>query len=217
LSIVAALDGGGLLVNTDSGLVTLDSSGAVVASSGAFVGSPTPQAIDDWAGILNNSFGEFSGLTTSFAINEYSFPAGDPQGQHRRGTPVPTSLRVVSSNIVAPTFFDSPCDPLIEFQIAIGTRYQTLDQYQEPFTRRLMIPQEKLLANITDGMFFGDADPDWVDIGPTKFTGTSRFADANGQFIDAPFGQCASIDFDTTETLSLSTGKTILCVPANGT
>jgi len=204
LNIVAALSGGGLLVNTNSGLVTLDASGAPVASSGTLVGSPTPRAIDDWAGVLNNSFGDFSGPTTSFAINEYSFPAGDPQGQHRPGTPVPTSLRVVSSNIIAPTSFNSPCDPLIEYQIAIAVRYQILDQYQEPLTHRLMIPQEKLLANTTNGFFNGDADPEWVDIGPTQFTGTSRFADANGQFVDAPFGLCASAPFDSTETQEIS-------------
>jgi hypothetical protein len=104
----------GLIVNQSGlGLVTLDSTGAVATSMGTSVLTALPTSFERWAGILNNSFADFIGPTTSFATNEYPVAFGDPQSQNRRESPHPVNFRVLRA-----TPANNQLVPLIEEVIA---------------------------------------------------------------------------------------------------
>jgi hypothetical protein len=118
---------------------------------------------------------------------------------------VPTSLRVVSVTTI-PTGSVGGCTTASNFGIRIAIRYEVRDQKSPsaPIKRSDMLPQEKLLNYVLNGENLGDPVPNWVNIGPSGYPGTSTYTDANGQFLDAPFGTCADGQFVNTYTQPIS-------------
>ena len=90
------------------------------------------------------------------------------------------------------------CTSSNDYGIQIKVRYQVKDQNGADIKSSAMEPQEK----ITDADFNGQPQPDpipnWTDIGPTEVSGTSKFTNSIGQFIDAPLGACAAGTFTST-------------------
>jgi hypothetical protein len=41
----------------------------------------------------------------------------------------------------------------------------------------------------------GHGSPNWKDIGPSRITGTSKFTDGTGKFLDTPYGLCWPSNF----------------------
>jgi hypothetical protein len=120
---------------------------------------------------------------------------------------VPTSLQVLSADIISPTYFRGGCNPATMYYIALAIKYQVLDQDNppKPIKSTKMRPQEKILNFVINDEYHGDPEPDWGDIGTgSSYPGTSTFTDSNGQFIDAPIGQCASEPFINTYTQPIS-------------
>jgi|ERR1700734_832859 hypothetical protein len=62
-----------------------------------------------------------------------------------------------------------------------------------------MEPQEKLLNLVVNGTNTGNPIPNWQDVGPSSYPGTSQFTDSNGQYWDAPVSACSNIAFTATE------------------
>jgi YD repeat-containing protein len=111
--------------------------------------------------------------------------------------PVPTSLKVLSANLISSDNLRG-CDPATNFAIVIAIKYQVLDQNGNALASASMEPQERIINFFFDGFRQPDPVPLPIDVGPTQYPGTSKFTDANGQFIDAPFGQCTSAAFTNT-------------------
>lgn len=121
---------------------------------------------------------------------------------------VPTSLQVTSA-VVIPVISLSGCTTL-DFGIAGGITYQVLDQNSSPINSSTMEPQEKILNDVFNGSVPFNPEPNWVDIGPSGYPGTSKYTNSSGQFLDAAWGACASSVF--VETLTQPIG-----VLSNGT
>jgi hypothetical protein len=138
-----------------------------------------------------------SNATCSVMGTLFSDPVAEPwPGQ------VPTSLKVVSATLI-PNSSLSNCGPT-DAGIVTAIQYQVLDQYTKPMSTANMEPQEKILNLVFNGMSGGDPHPNWGDIGPSGYPGTSKFTDVNGQFLDAPWGACAAFPFTETLTQEIS-------------
>lgn len=118
---------------------------------------------------------------------------------------IPTSLLVVSVTTL-PTGTSpstSGCVPSTgDYGIKVAVKYQVRDQSSTPapITNDKMVPQETIKNAVENGVSQGDPVPDFVDIGPSRITGTSRTTDANGQFLDAAYGSCYPYSFTYTFT-----------------
>ncbi len=68
-----------------------------------------------------------------------------------------------------------------------------------------------------NGISYGDPEPKWVDVGPSSYPGTSKYADSNGQFWDAPMGDCANVAFSAswTQPISILVGSSRYTVRTN--
>jgi hypothetical protein len=88
--------------------------------------------------------------------------------------------------------------------IVIATTYQVLDQQSNPINSANMTPQEEITNINFNGITEPDEYPQWHNIGPTPYPGTSAATDANGRFIDAPFGTCANGAFVETSQQKIS-------------
>jgi hypothetical protein len=98
---------------------------------------------------------------------------------------LPTSLRVVSSQVISNTWLPS-CLPTY-FGITIQINYQVLDQYGANLASANMEPQEEILNEVINGTPIGNPEPTWVDIWNANYPGSTQFTNAGGQFLDAPF------------------------------
>ncbi len=67
-----------------------------------------------------------------------------------------------------------------------------------------MEPQEEVTNTVFNGVPQGNPVPNWSDVGPSKISGTSQFTDANGTFLDVPYGICAGIPFTYSFTQDIS-------------
>jgi len=67
-----------------------------------------------------------------------------------------------------------------------------------------MAPQETLTNEVVNGFNYGDPVPNWQDVGPSAWPGTSQFTDDNGQYWDAPVGFCWPTSFTGSITQSVS-------------
>ena len=119
---------------------------------------------------------------------------------------IPTSLSVLLVTIIpTPTVADplaSSCSPGVDYGISVAIKYQVNDQSNpsSPIQNNIMVPQETVTNLVVNGVPRPDPFPTFDDLGPTNVTGTSRTTDANGQFLDAPFGACANGPFTASET-----------------
>ena len=91
----------------------------------------------------------------------------------------------------APAFVLPPGGPggCSAFGVRVAVSYQVLDQLMTPLRSAQVEPKETLTNFFVDGIP-GSGSPGLTNIGPTDVPGTSRFTDANGGFLDAPFGVC---------------------------
>ena len=101
---------------------------------------------------------------------------------------LPASLKVLSVNLISMSYLQSCPDAAPG--IAIEIKYQILDQTGANMTTPNMEPQEKILNEVVDKIARGNPEPNWTDIYNPAYPGSSLYADANGQFLDAPFGTC---------------------------
>jgi hypothetical protein len=111
---------------------------------------------------------------------------------------VPTSLKVISSQVISNTRLPG-CLPTY-FGIAIQINYQVLDQHGANLTSASMEPQEQVLNEVINGDKIGNPEPTWADIWNQNYPGSTQFTNASGQFLDAPFGACALTGFVDTFT-----------------
>ncbi|MDQ5845792.1 MAG: hypothetical protein M3539_10920, partial [Acidobacteriota bacterium] len=81
--------------------------------------------------------------------------------------------------------------------IKVGVTLQVLDRTGSAIMRNDMQPQEKVTDTSFNGISQGDPEPNWVDIGPSRITGTSQFTDTQGKFLDAAYGFCWFEPFST--------------------
>ncbi len=117
----------------------------------------------------------------------------------------PASLVVLSiQTLPTGTSGEYGCGPDQDYGIEVTIRYQVIGDDGQPLQKGNMKPQERLTNSVVNGTSYGDPVPNWVDIGPTRISGTSRFTDANGQFLDAPYGLCGPGSFTHTEKQEIS-------------
>ena len=115
---------------------------------------------------------------------------------------VPTSLRVISSQVISNTWI--PECLATYFGIVIQINYQVLDQNGANLASANMEPQEEILDEVFDGTPFGNPEPTWVDVWKPNYPGSAQFTSASGQFLDAPFGACTTSPFVDTFTQPIS-------------
>ncbi|MGD0922078.1 MAG: hypothetical protein ABSA70_09975 [Terriglobia bacterium] len=146
-----------------------------------------------------------------------SAPAGARSGDHvvwvstAEGTSnsvyfyvqVPTTLGVVSVSTIA-TGSTGGCTSGEDYGIRVAIKYQVFDQSTQAITSSYMEPQEKILNYVLNGQNYGDLLPNWADIGPSQYPGTTKCTDGSGQFLDAPYGTCASFAFTNSFTQPIS-------------
>ncbi len=123
---------------------------------------------------------------------------------------IPSSLSVVSSSVIPMSWCNFPESA---YGIAIAIRYQVWDNTGARLARSDMEPQERLVNLVLNGTPMGDEHPNWGDVGPTAYPGTSRFTDSNGQFVDAPFAFCSSVGFVASDTQYISVVKGVARYP----
>ena len=114
----------------------------------------------------------------------------------------PSALKKLSADVISYTYL-AGCRADYYYIVA-AIKYQVLDQDGAAINSASMIPQEMILNQVVNGMNTGDPFPNWVNIGPHDYPGSSLSTDANGQFIDAPIGQCANVAFTDTYTQPIS-------------
>jgi hypothetical protein len=108
---------------------------------------------------------------------------------------VPTSLEPTSFPVVSNTYLGNGTCGDSSYGIAIAIHYQVLDQNGGSINSSAMEPQE-----MDPALGF----PNWGQIGPTSYPGTSQFTDSTGKFYDAPLGECAGQAFSRSDTQYLS-------------
>ena len=145
----------------------------------------------------SNTHGNLISGTTRLCPTAVRYPSGVDNVQ------VPTSLKVVSTKVIDMSLMGCAGAP---YGIAIATQYQVLDQAipPNPIKSTAMLPQEEITNIVFNGVPQPDEYPQWHNIGPTPYPGTSLYTDANGQFIDAPFGVCTSGVFTETSQQKIS-------------
>jgi hypothetical protein len=104
---------------------------------------------------------------------------------------IPTTLTVVSvSNLPDGTNTATDGCPSGSFGIKVGVTYQVKDQDGGLIQTDKMEPQEKVTNAAFEGIAQPDPAPSFIDIGPSRITGTSQFTNTSGQFLDAAYGFC---------------------------
>jgi hypothetical protein len=109
----------------------------------------------------------------------------------------PGSLTILSiQTLPTGSGVDCGCAPNVDYGIQVAIKYQVNDKDGQPLQKANMIPQEKLTHVTHNGSNQADLAPNWIDVGPSpRNSQTSRFTNANGQFVDAPVGGCDSAFF----------------------
>jgi hypothetical protein len=178
----------------------------------ACTGQQTGQAnfTTNWVS-LSPGVASISGSSTSPPVNLLGVSGGTSQvnghissqscqsgGGGQATVQVPTSLKVVSNNILQQgSKGDHGCLPGY-YGIALDTRYQVLDAGGAPVKDGTMTPQE--FVTFYDGTTNGG----YEDIGPTYVSTTSATTRADGSFDDAPIEICKAVPFTTALTTKQS-------------
>ncbi len=102
---------------------------------------------------------------------------GPPQAQNQK----PTGLIAVKVEII---------DTGSAYGIKLQVTYQVVNQEGNAVTGdgTKMEPQERVSGQFNGQPIQMIGGTGWADIGPSTVRGTSKYADANGQFVDAPLG-----------------------------
>jgi hypothetical protein len=133
-------------------------------------------------------------------------------------TPKPGSLTVLSVTVLPTgTSGDYGCTPGQDYGIKVAVKYQVNDTSGQPINKGNMRPQEKVTGTTYNGTSQGDPVPNWSDIGPSRNSQTSRTTNANGQFVDAPYGGCGDSPSTYTfnQSISILVGSKRYTVRAN--
>jgi len=186
--------------------VTINGSGfrpnvtTVNAGSGisvSIVSVASTRIIADFAIAANATGGDRSVIVTV---------AGKPSKPVKFFVQIPTSLSVLSVTLI-PTLtvtdlLSSSCNQGVDYGISVAIKYQVNDQSNpaSPIKNNIMVAQETVTNRVINGGQPYDPFPTYDDLGPSNVTGTSRTTDANGQFLDAPFGLCGNGPFTISET-----------------
>ncbi|HUJ41728.1 MAG TPA: hypothetical protein VLW54_14395, partial [Candidatus Acidoferrales bacterium] len=128
-------------------------------------------------------------------------PCAEPVVVTSPGTvQVPSSL-LVSSVTLLPTGSSGEygCSPGQDYGIKVAITYQVLDQNQKAIQSNQMEPQETITNQCINGACT-NPQPTYMDIGPSRISGTSKFTNSSGQFKDAPVGICGVNSFTATAT-----------------
>ncbi|MEJ2145347.1 MAG: IPT/TIG domain-containing protein [Acidobacteriota bacterium] len=117
---------------------------------------------------------------------------------------IPTALAVVSVKTL-PTGSSGQfgCTPAMNYGIKVKVTYQVIDQDGNPIASSDMQPQEEVVDQDINGVGSSPV-PDWSDIGPSRISGTSRFTNSKGQYMDAPLGICGDAPFHEQADLEVS-------------
>jgi hypothetical protein len=120
----------------------------------------------------------------------YVTASGEDSNKEDFYVQVPSSLSVLSSSVVSMTTYCP--NPANTYGILIAIQYQVLDQdtSPQPIISSAMEPQEEINNLIHNGDNEGNPIPNWQDIGPSAYSGTSKYTDVNGKYWDAPVGFC---------------------------
>lgn len=111
----------------------------------------------------------------------------------------PGSLTVLSLQTLSTgSGNNNGCTSGADYGIKIAVTYQVNGQNGQPLQNAKMEPQEKVTHATFNGSSITDPQPNWSDIGPSRNSQTSRFTNANGQFVDAPYGACNNATFTHT-------------------
>jgi len=113
--------------------------------------------------------------------------------------PYPASLRVVSCIVIPASDTANQCVSPEPYGIMVATTYQIVDQNGNDLSGNDLLPQEHFSNGTLNGSPY-NFPTGFNNVGPSSYAGTSLYADATGQFIDAPFGFCANYDFTFTLT-----------------
>ncbi|HXM46737.1 MAG TPA: IPT/TIG domain-containing protein [Pyrinomonadaceae bacterium] len=105
---------------------------------------------------------------------------------------VPTGLSVVGITVISSSPVHScwVCLPGNDTGIQIATQYQVMDQHGDPILSSAMAPEETLKNLVIGGVARPDPAPGFTNLGGSCYP-TDTTTDANGRFLDAPFGWCA--------------------------
>jgi hypothetical protein len=151
------------------------------------------------------------GITANFLATVYNSNQGCQPIPENVGTScsvavqVPTSLFVRSVTTLATgTSGNYGCTPSQDWGIKLNVLYQVKDQNGQNIKTSALEPQEQVLNAVFNGQPQGDPVPNWGDLGPSRISGTSQFTDSNGQFRDAPIGNCAAVSMTYTFRQNLS-------------
>jgi len=188
-----------------------DTSGVFSVSGTSFDGTyshATVNAVTDGAGGVGLTVGGWGG--NGWYCQFYT----DPQGFVQK----PSSLQILSDTKVIDMSYEGGTCSNSSYGIALAIHYQVLDQRNpaQPVKSNAMEPQEEVTNLVINGQSQPDPAPNWTDIGPTTYPGTSRFTDANGQFWDAPLGVCADGPVTETAKQDMSVLKAGKRYPATG-
>jgi hypothetical protein len=120
-------------------------------------------------------------------------------------SPKPASLSIVSIDILPTgTSGDYGCAPSQNYGIKLKIKLQVVGDDGQPLRKANMRPEERVTKAVLNDQDVGDPSPDWIAIGPTRISGTSKYTDANGQFVDAPWGFCYPQPFTHSEIQEIS-------------
>ncbi|MBZ5725873.1 MAG: hypothetical protein LAP87_12855 [Acidobacteriia bacterium] len=131
----------------------------------------------------------------------------DPQGDWRTWTAyasanvqVPTSLSVISQGTTTPPPACYVGGILLPYSFWGYIRYQVLDQRTppQPIRSSRMYVQELIQNTYFNGIGPGSSGW-WVWFDSPSYQGSSRNTDANGTFLDVPYGACGSSSATWTE------------------
>lgn len=140
----------------------------------------------------------------------------------------PGALSASSSPAVTyKTPYANGCPVTAPYGASIVITSQVQDDTSQHFSinSSRMEPQEQTSNLVINGTPAGSgAAPVWTDIGPSTYPidkspvpGTSKFTNANGQFLDAPFTPCAqgSINVTLTQAIRIMIGQITYIVKNN--
>jgi len=171
----------GIFTVSNSGLLTGVGGGSALANA-----NDGPYECGNWAG--NGGYCNCTYYTNA-------------SGSGPCSVQTPTSLKVLKHPTISMTYIGSPCDDTSSYYgIDIAVLYQVLDQNGQPMNNSNMEPQEEVLNVVDNGQSEDNTTPNWADVGPTEYPGTSQFTNSSGQFYDAPFGTCSTAPVVFTQT-----------------
>ena len=141
---------------------------------------------------------------------------------------IPGALSVLSSPAITyKTPYANGCPVTAPYGASLAITYQVLDSSSQhaAIANSNMEPKEQTSSLVINGVARGSGPvPNWQDIGPSTYSfdgspvpGTSKFTNAQGQFLDAAFQECATdpVTVTVTQTIRVLFGGSAYVVRTN--